>query len=300
MTRPRRGPTRDGARPRADRFTLQRIARSLTGRDQRICEDLYEHRILTSTQLCELHFSSHNRARKRLVDLYRLGVVWRTRPRARTGSLPYHYVLDELGAAVVAERRGVEPSELRFRFDRTLGLIESAQLRHLRETNGFFTRLVQACRQSDGAYRLTRWWGERRSAERWEGLVRPDGIGLVEGPAGEEVSFALELDRGTESRGRLEAKLDRYKVVGSGPGAPEAILFCFRTPERERRARQVLRGWGLVVATTTSELHLADPLGPVWRPVHLDRRLPLIDLNDRVRDESWWLDEERWEGEAPQ
>jgi hypothetical protein len=289
MTRPREGPTRDGARTRADRFTLQRVAASLTDRDLKICEDVHEHRILTSTQLYELHFTSISRARKRLVNLYRLGVLWRTRPRKRPGSLPHHYALDQVGALVLAESRGIDVSELGFRFDRTLGLIDSIQLQHLREVNGFFTRLVQACRQTDGAYRLALWWGERRFAERWEGLVRPDGMGVLTGPEG-RVRFALELDRGTESRSRLEEKLERYLVVASATGGPEAILFCFPTPEREMTARMVLGGTGLLVATTTPDRHWGAPLGKAWRPIRADRRVRLIDLAEKAAmptEEQW-------------
>ena len=64
-------PTRERARarPRTDRLRLQSIAASITERDQRICIDLFEHRILTTIQLYELHFPSYPRARKRLLEL---------------------------------------------------------------------------------------------------------------------------------------------------------------------------------------------------------------------------------------
>ena len=235
-------PTRERARarPRTDRLRLQSIAASITERDQRICIDLFEHRILTTIQLYELHFPSYPRARKRLLELHRLGLLWRTRPQRQPGSLPWHYILDEPGALVVAESRGIEPNELRFRFDRVLGMLDSPRLRHLRETNGFFTRLAHACRTSEHPYRLALWWGERTCALRWQGLVRPDGLGRLEGPAG-SVTFALELDRGTESRDRLAEKLERYLLIASGPDAPEAVLFCFPSTEREQSAREVLR-----------------------------------------------------------
>lgn len=279
MTRSVPGPTRDDARarPRADRSRLQSVAASLTERDQRICVDLYEHRVLTTFQLFELHFPSYVRARRRLLELHRLGLIWRTRPRKRPGSLPWHYVLDELGVLIVAESRGIETGELRFRFDRALGMLDSPRLRHLRETNGFFTRLVYACRTDHRGYRLGLWWGERACSEQWDGLVRPDGLGRLDGPQG-SITFALELDRGTEQRDRLEAKLERYLLVASVPDSPEVVLFCFPGGEREQSARQVLRRPGLAVATSTGERHLVDPLGQVWRPLGSDRRVRLIDL----------------------
>lgn len=287
MTRSVETPTRDRARacPRTDRLRLQSIATSLTERDQRICVDLFEHRILTTIQLYELHFRTYHRARKRLLELYRLGLVWRTRPPRHPGSFPWHYVLDEPGAFVVADSRGIGRGELAFRFDKVLGVIDSQKLRHLRETNGFFTRLAHACQTNDRAYRLAEWWGERTCIERWQGLIRPDGLGRLEGPKG-SVSFALELDRGTESRDRLAEKLERYALIASGPDGLDAVLFCFASGEREQSAREVLTRPGVPVATTSLERHLTDPLGPVWRRVGADRRKRLIDLMVReVLDE---------------
>jgi hypothetical protein len=280
VTRSVEGPTRDRARarPRTDRLRLQSIAASLTERDQRICIDLFEHRILTTIQLYELHFRTYPRARNRLLELYRLGLIWRTRPPKHPGSFPWHYTLDEPGALVVAASWGIEPAELGFRFDKVLGILDSHRLRHLRETNGFFTCLAHACRTSEQAYSLAEWWGERTSVQRWQGLVRPDGLGRIEGPEG-SMSFALELDRGTESRDQLAEKLERYGLIASGPDTPEAVLFCFTTREREHSAREVLGHPGVSVATTSLERHRADPLGPVWRPVGMDRRVRICDLS---------------------
>jgi hypothetical protein len=286
VTRSVEGPTRDRARarPRTDRLRLQSIAASVTERDQRICADLFEHRVLTTIQLYELHFRTYPRARKRLLELYRLGLIWRTRPPKHPGSFPWHYTLDESGALVVAASRGIEPAELPFRFDKVLGILDSNRLRHLRETNGFFTRLAHACRTSDRPYRLAEWWGERTCVERWQGLVRPDGLGLVEGPQG-SVAFALELDRGTESRDQLAEKLERYGLIAGGPDAPEAVLFCFATAEREQSAREVLGHPGVSVATTSLERHRGDPLGAVWRPVGADRRMRIGDLPSELTGE---------------
>ena len=126
--------------------------------------------------------------------------------------------------------------------------------------------------------RLAEWWGERTCATRWQGLVRPGGLGRLEGVPGPSVTFALELDRGTESRDRLAEKIVRYLLIAAGPDAPGAVIFCFPSSEREQSARQVLASPGLRVATATLDRHLADPLGGVWRPLGVDRRLRLIDL----------------------
>jgi hypothetical protein len=70
--------------------------------DRQICLDLYKHHVLTVHQLAKLHFSQPRRARKRLLQLYERGVLNRFQPRRASGSAPFHYVLGELGAHIVA------------------------------------------------------------------------------------------------------------------------------------------------------------------------------------------------------
>ena len=110
--------SRDGTASRASTRAIgkiQRVASSITQRDQLICIDLHEHRVLTTEQLYELHFSSIQRARSRLLHLYELGVLWRTRPHTQHGSLPWHYILNEVGSWIVAEYLGIDPREVGYR-----------------------------------------------------------------------------------------------------------------------------------------------------------------------------------------
>lgn len=273
------GPTRYTARvtPRGNRECLQKIAASLTERDLRFLDFLFEHKVLTTDQICEMFFNSRPRTRDRLLRLLELGLIRRTRPQKRPGSLPYHYVLDILGALVVSELRGIELSELGFRLDRRLGIIEGSRLRHLRDINGFLSRLEFACRHSDGQYRLVRAWSEDRCRSRWNDNVTPDALVELEGPDASISSF-LELDRATENLDRLTQKLGRYRLIAGAPSAPKALLFSFPSTARETSAREALYNCGLVVATTTLDRHLADPLGAVWRPLRADYRVRLIDL----------------------
>jgi hypothetical protein len=76
------------APPRADDALVATIAAHVTERDRAICEALYEHRVLTATQLAQLHFASIERARKRLAVLHQLGVLERFRPLREQGSHP--------------------------------------------------------------------------------------------------------------------------------------------------------------------------------------------------------------------
>ena len=251
---------------------------------------LYEHKILTSHQVHELHFSSEHRARKRARQLYERGVLDRFRPHQHPGSQPHHYYLDDLGAKLVAGYLGVELKELRFRKDRIFRLSRSQRLDHLRQTNGFFTRLAYGCRRSPDAIRLSHWLGERRADRR---RVKPDGMGCLETRGG-LLGFWLELDRGTEPHGRLEVKMHQYAREGVLPESlPHLLLFCFPSEAREVRARRALLDLGsITVATTTLGRHRADPLGPIWLPVRSGRRFALPELPAPERGELYLPSEE--------
>ena len=92
------------------------------------------------------------------------------------------------------------------------------------------------------------------------------------------MELLLELDLGTEIRSRLEEKMERYRALSRATTAPDVVVFCFPSEPREASARQVLGGTPMPVATATLERHMADPFGPVWLPLHGDRRVRLIDL----------------------
>jgi len=273
------GRTRDAAREttRSIRSKIQRVASSATERDQLICLDLHEHRVLTTDQLFELHFSSIQRARARLFQLHEMGVLWRSRPRAQLGSLPWHYTLDEIGAWIVAEHLGIEIRAVSCREDRTRTLVDSPRLRHTRAVNSFFTRMLYVARSTESAVLVAEWRGEAWCARRWQAHVRPDGFARLEG-ARESLELLLELDLGTENRSRLEDKMDRYRVLARGSTAPDVVLFCFPSEAREASARLVLGGTAMPVATATLDRHLADPVGAIWLPLGGDRRVRLIDL----------------------
>ena len=273
------GRTRYGAREstRTIRSKIQRVSSSVTERDQLICLDLHEHRVLTSDQLFELHFSSIQRARARLSQLNELGVIWRNRPRAHIGSLPWHYILDEMGSMIVAEYLGVDQREVGYRGDRMRTLIDSQRLRHARAANSFFTRMIYVARSHASPLRVEESRGEAWCARRWQLHVRPDGYARLEGPTA-SLELVVELDLGTENRGRLEDKMERYRVLARAVTAPDVVLFCFPSEAREASARRVLGGTPMPVATATLECHLADPLGPNWLAIGGDRRLRLGEL----------------------
>jgi hypothetical protein len=276
------GRTRYSARAstRPIRSKIQRVASSATERDQLICLDLHEHRVLTTEQLFELHFSSIQRARARLFQLYEMGVLWRNRPRAHLGSLPWHYILNEIGSWIVAEYLGIEPRDIGYRNDRKRTLIDSPRLRHTRAANTFFTRMVYVARTTKSPIRLADWRGEAWCARHWQLHVRPDGFARLQG-AGGSLELVLELDLGTENRGRLEDKMERYRVLARAATAPDMVLFCFPSEAREASARQALGGTPMPVATATLDRHLANPFDAIWLPLDRDRRVRLVDMPRR-------------------
>jgi hypothetical protein len=87
-----------------------RLATHLTERDRSIAFDCYEHHVLTTDQLRRLHFRGLRTTTVRLQMLYDLRVLDRFRPTAKRGegSSPYRWILDEAGALLVADHKGID------------------------------------------------------------------------------------------------------------------------------------------------------------------------------------------------
>ena len=119
-----RGPAagRGQARPAVSPALLAALAGRLTARDRWLLRMLLEHRVLTTTQVCDLAYGGPRRAALRLNELYRLRAVDRFRPLAAAGSSPYHWVLDQAGAEVLAAEDGVLVTQLGYRRDRALDI----------------------------------------------------------------------------------------------------------------------------------------------------------------------------------
>lgn len=255
----------------------------ITPRDRLILDLLAEHHTFTTEQFTAVAFTSLGRARNRLSDLHRRGVLDRFRHYQRPGSQSWRWTLGPVGAAIVAASRGgpwPRPSAVR---EATARLAVSPTLAHLLAVNGFFVALTAHARDRDGV-RLARWWNEARCREATGNLVRPDGHG-VWSDGGRPVPFWLEVDLGTEVLRRVAGKLTGYAHL-AGTRRAYPVLFWLPTVAREGNLRAMLTRAGvpdgLTVATGTAE-H-GDPAGPVWhlpghpQPVALaDLRLPTVD-----------------------
>jgi hypothetical protein len=73
-------------------------------------------------------------------------------------------------------------------------------------------------------------------------------------------------------------KIERYRLVWGSPCQPNSLLFVFTSAARERAVRRSLLGPEFTLATADRAHALRDRLGPVWLPLRVDRRCPILDL----------------------
>ena len=265
--------TASSLRPRAGDGLVMAVAHRLTERDRSILTMLYRHRVFSTDQLAEMYFDNLNTAQHRLTTLYNLRLLDRFQPLDhRYASLPYHYVLDQLGAMVVAAERGEDPDTSRWRADKALAIGKSQRLRHLVGVNGFFSALLAESRRREDCD-LSLWWSEPHCMEQFDRIAQPDGLGVWE-EAGDRVVFCLEYDHSTEALERLEKKLKSYEDLQVASGLAYWICFCFGHARREAGARRVLAKATVPVATAA--------LGPTRRP-HEAIWAPIGEEGVRVR-----------------
>lgn len=262
-------------RGRVSEAQLRRLAAHLTDRDRQIALDCYEHRVLTTQQLERLHFSAPRAGRRRLRTLYELRVLDRFRPRLPLGqgSAPYHWVLDEAGAHIVAEQHDLERHQLRHTRSAALSVADSAKLTHHVEVNELFARLAAEARAAGGA--LSEWYGERTLHELFEGRVAPDGYGVLRMPDRPPLHLLLELDRGTETAARLREKAVRYERAiprSSLRATAPLIILAVPSPPRGRTA-------------TTAIANIAAPIAVVvWSAASSGSVLSLVTLAAETSD----------------
>jgi Replication-relaxation len=187
-----------------------KLAEHLSERDRCIAVECYEQHVLTTDQLTRLYFTGARLATRRLNTLYELRVLDRFRPMKPRGegTAPYHWILDEAGAIVVADYKGIAPDELHYNHADALGLASSRNLTHHVESNEFFTRLAVESVRAGGE--LSEWYGVRTLARLFANATVPDGYGVLTLPERRPLHLLLELDRGTEASRVLRAKAESY------------------------------------------------------------------------------------------
>lgn len=216
-----------------------RLAAHLTERDRRIAVECFEHHVLTSSQIKRLYFSDTRTATARLDLLYRLRVLDRFRPtlpRGR-GTAPYHWILDEAGALIVASHREVERSKLGWQHTVAIRIATSPKLAHHIEVNEFIVRLAVEAATAGGC--LSEWYGERTLHRFLGGKLIPDSYAVLSLPDRPPLHLFVELDRGTETLERLRGKAERYEQTLRWEYVRELDPLVLFVVPSERRARTV-------------------------------------------------------------
>jgi hypothetical protein len=232
---------------RSKRFGAEdvlRLASHLTERDRRIAIDCFEHRVLTTSQIKRLCFSGTRSATARLDLLYSLRVLDRFRPSLPRGegTAPYHWVLDEGGALLVADHRGMDRAELGWQHSVAVGIANSQKLAHHVEANEFFVSV--AVDTDDAAGTLSEWYGENTCHHIFSGAVVADGYGVLSFPDRAPLHFLIELDRGTEASGRVRKKAEDYARMLPHTELRDLdpiVLFLVPSARRAETIRAVLK-----------------------------------------------------------
>jgi len=274
-----------------------RVQSQLTGRDRVLLGWLYDHGVLTSFQIAHALFPSLDFAQRRLRTLHSLRLVARFRPqRAEGGSFPYHYVIDQLGAEVVAASRDGRPPRRDHARAERRRWTSSRSLHHRLGVNQFFTDLTGHARNHPES-QLRQWLPETACATvppftvpddpaltlAYQPRVRPDGYG-VWAEHDQAVPFFLEYDTGGEQLSVLSAKLPGYRELFTTIGRLWPVLFWLPSAARERNLRQFLaeRRPPVLVATgarDSAALAGLSPADQVWAIAFSDgERLRLADL----------------------
>lgn len=261
----------------------------LTQRHVQMLAELAQQRAFTRDHLTALFFGSKRRCQAALAHLKQLGLIAHViyLPQPLAGSGPRAYILTAEGARVAAQLTGLNHKVLSLRAARTGRSF--LHINHTLAINDFYVELVTAT-QAAGAQLF--WRSQDQSltdyAKNGKPTLTPDGT--VEVRFGDRTVRAyIEVDRGTERRPWLEAKVQRYfKHQGGRLGADQLhILFIAPSAAREATVqkaaasalRLVYRPVPHVWTTTNALLTAHSPLGPIWArgPGNLERA-PLADL----------------------
>jgi hypothetical protein len=241
---------------------------SLTSRDRAILDRLAEHEPFTTSELRLLFFTGIRTCRARLKLLEDSRLLCRVYPARsnRGGKSEPLWFLSPHG------RRMIDAPV------RRMPALSIPDLDHRRAVARFFLSLVERS-LSRGGEGLYTWYGETQAAAGvGGGPLRPDGYGRYLFPDG-ELTFYLELDRGTEPVKRVAAKLTGYeRALANDPESRYAniLLVCHSRRRLASLARHAPSGPPWTWATV-------DGVGYELLPGREPQRV-LEDLPLRPRD----------------
>lgn len=274
--------------------------RLLDQRDREILIALFDYRLLSTSQLKILFFSSLRRCQDALKRLCDLQVIARDRPfqQVGTGKVESLWTPTEMGVRVVAVTLGKARSRLDW-MPRHSFHVSDRQLDHLLGVNRFFVSLVEATLAHPG-HGLEKWVVAKQvqSQNNW---VTHDGFGRYQHQGG-ACDFYFEYDRGTEWHDQLVRKLRGYVLMAikwteEGPVHFPSVLVVVPNEKREKAFDRAMKATvesldiGPKVAVTlpmfiASEELLSQlgVLGKVWRhfaPAPANRPLATLFMGVR-------------------
>jgi hypothetical protein len=245
---------------------LAALAGRLTAGDRQVCQLLGDHLVLTTGLLALLVGTPPRTLQQRLTTLTTLKVVDRFRPHqpVGAGSAPYHYLLGEAGAAVLA----ADPSTVdRPGWDRAQLLrlaYANGHLPHLLGVNTVFAQLTHTARHRAGT-RLVCWWPAGRCQAEWGRLIAPDAYVRWQDLDG-EVDFFLHHHPAQPAADQPALLLEGYNELAAATAITTPVLLSAGDPDREAQLRERLTGVRLLVPVATSNPACGPPTEAVWLP----------------------------------
>lgn len=250
--------------------SLTGLRRRLTSRDFAIIDGLARHKVMTSAMLTAVYFPSARAAATRLLTLTELGVLARD---LLPSSGAHRYTLGWHGQVIWALGHGQKPPSKTTAELASHQVTFSAQLAHKEAVNAFFARLHRAG-PAAGA-RVSEWLSEAEAAAEFDGL-RPDAAGTLTWDGGRRLRLWFEHDRGTETLGRLIAKLERYPHRRSLHLAADRVILVEVCGERR------------LAALARTALDLGDLRGAAILYQSIDPVTSRTDTSQQLFEEGRW------------
>jgi hypothetical protein len=247
--------------------SLTALAGRLTDGDWQVCRLLADHQVLTTGLLALLLAVPPRTLQQRLATLTSLRVVDRFRPSqpVGAGSAPYHYLLGEAGAALLATEYDGHLNGLGWEPGRLLGVAHAnGHLPHLLGVNTLLAQLTHTARYAPGA-RLVCWWPARRCQAQWGRLISPDAYARWQDLDG-EVDFFLHHTPAQPTNDQLAGLLAGYNELAAATGITTPVLLHTKDPDQEAQLRVQLASRQLLVPVATSNPACGPPTAAVWLP----------------------------------
>lgn len=224
----------------------------VTLRDRELLDRLAQHEPLSTSELCLLFFTGARACRGRLLKLEQQKLLARVYPSRewRGGATEALWFLSPHGRQMIGASARRPPG------------LSIPDLEHRRAAAGFFLNLVRRslALPDEGLYR---WLGEQQAQQGTGPTVRPDGFGRYLLPEG-EITFYLEIDRGTETTKRVKDKLAAYHhalAADDNRDRGNILLVCEGRRRLTSLARCAPAGPPWVWGTTDRERYRLLPTG---------------------------------------